>query len=115
MEKYCSDCGTEIKDGAGICTGCGKVLGSDVKEVKSTDFDNYAKSGFTFGLLSIIAWLLPIVGYPITIVAIYKSSKGLKSNAFNGKAVAGLVLGIIFLIATLCNSIAGVIMRLNQI
>ncbi len=77
------------------------------------EFDKSAQTGFTLGLCSIIAWLLPLIGYPITICGIVFSSKGLASNELKGKAKAGLILSIIFLVITLCNSIAGVLMFFN--
>jgi site-specific recombinase len=71
--------------------------------------DSRAKVGFILGLVSIIAWLLPIIGLPVTICAIIFSSLGLKSAVRRGKAITGLVLGIVFLILTLLNAIAGVV------
>lgn len=61
------------------------------------------------GLVSILAWIIPIVGFPVTICAIVFSSLGLNSEN-RRKAVAGLVLGIIFVVLTLVNSIAGAVL-----
>lgn len=76
-------------------------------------FDKSAQTGFTLGLCSMMAWLLPLIGYPISICGIVFSSIGLSSNELKGKAKTGLILSIIFLIITLCNSIAGVLMFFN--
>ena len=65
-----------------------------------------AKAGFILGLVSILAWLLPVIGLPVTICGIVFSGLGLSSGARN-KAVIGLTLSIIFLIVTLLNSIVG--------
>lgn len=65
--------------------------------------------GFILGLCSIIAWFLPIIGLPVTVIGIIFSSLGLNS-AKRGQAVAGLILSIIFLVVTVINSIAGVMM-----
>jgi hypothetical protein len=65
-----------------------------------------AKVGFVLGLAGILAWLLPIIGFPVTICGIIFSCLGLSSEARN-KAVVGLTLSIIFLIVTLLNSIVG--------
>lgn len=67
-----------------------------------------AMVGFILGLCSIIAWLLPLIGYPVTIAGIVFSAMGMHSNN-KGKAIAGLVLSIIFLIVTLINSILGAV------
>lgn len=65
--------------------------------------------GFILGLVSIIAWYIPLIGYPVTVCGIIFSSLGMNSKN-KGKAVAGLVLSIIFLIVTLINSILGAIL-----
>lgn len=69
---------------------------------------NFAITGFVLGMVSIIAWLLPLAGYPVTILGIIFSTKGLKSTA-RTMALLGLIFSIIFLVFTLGNSIAGVI------
>lgn len=68
-----------------------------------------ATVGFVLGLISIIAWILPLIGYPITIAGIIFSSSAIHSKN-RGKAIAGLILSIICLIATLINSILGVLL-----
>lgn len=72
-------------------------------EQKNKDYSTVA---LILGCCSIIAWLIPLFGYPITIVGIILGAKSLSGES-NGKAVTGLVLSIIFLILTLINSIAG--------
>ncbi len=73
-----------------------------------------ATTGMILGLCSIIAWFIPLFGYPVTICGIVFSSKGLGSKN-NGQAVAGLVLSIVFLIVTLINSILGALMATGAI
>ncbi len=111
MSKFCSNCGNELKEGADVCLKCGKVVentsNSNNVITDSEKIDKNANTGFILGLVSIIAWIIPLFGYPVTICGIVFSSKGLKSTTNKGKATAGLVLSIIFLIATLFNSIIG--------
>ena len=79
--------------------------------------DKKAKAGFILGLVSIVAWFIPIIGFPVTVCAIVFSSLGLKSVPNHGKAVAGLILGIIFIVITMINAILGAaigIYRVNQ-
>ncbi len=64
------------------------------------------------GLVGIVAWLLPFLGYPVTIIAIVFGVKGRKMMENRGMATAGFVLGIVFLVLTLINSIAGVILNM---
>lgn len=65
-------------------------------------------ASLVLGLIGIVAWLLPLAGYPVTIVAIVLGVKGMKQQTGRGMAIAGLVLGIVFLILTLINSFLGV-------
>ena len=76
--------------------------------------DSRAKVGFILGLISIIAWIIPIFGLPITICAIVFSSLGFKSTTRKGKAIAGLVLGIVFLVLSVLNGIVGVILAVGE-
>ena len=64
-------------------------------------------ASLVLGLIGIVAWLLPLAGYPVTIVAIVLGAKGMKQQSGRGMAIAGLVLGIVFLVLTLINSVLG--------
>ena len=116
MSKFCSNCGNELNDGADVCLKCGKnIRKSDSNGISNVEekVDKNANIGFVLGLISIIAWFIPIFGYPITICGIVFSSKGLKSTAIKSKATAGLVLSIIFLVMTLINSFIGFLMAME--
>ena len=71
--------------------------------------NNRAVASLVLGLVSIVTWLFPIAGYISTILAIVFATKGRHSEK-KGMATAGLVLGIIFLVVTLLNSIFGAIL-----
>ena len=71
--------------------------------------NNRAVASLVLGLVSIVTWLFPIAGYITTILAIVFATKGRHSEK-KGMATAGLVLGIIFLVETLLNSIFGAIL-----
>ena len=70
---------------------------------------NRAVASLILGLVSIVTWLFPIAGYITTIRAIVFATKGRHSEK-KGMATAGLVLGIIFLVVTLLNSILGAVL-----
>ena len=68
-------------------------------------------AGFVLGLVGIVAWFIPFVGFPVTIVGLVLSVRGRsKSPEKKGLANAGLVLNIIFLVATIVNSAIGAYM-----
>ena len=70
---------------------------------------NRAVASLILGLVAIVTWLFPIAGYITTILAIVFATKGRHSEK-KGMATAGLVLGIIFLVVTLLNSILGAVL-----
>jgi len=70
-----------------------------------------ARISLVLGLLSIAAWFLPLVGYPITMCAALSGYFG-QGGPRHKEARAGFILGIVFLGVTLINSIAGIIMAL---
>ena len=71
-------------------------------------------ASLVLGLVGIIAWILPLVGYPVLITGLVLWVKGLKRKGGKGMAVAGIVLCCIFLVFTLINSIAGAMMAVNR-
>ena len=132
----CRECGREISDQAEECIYCGyklkrmvcpechNLVGSDDLicsncgyNLRQENMNNsvnknrnlYALVGMILGLYSIIAWIIPLIGYPCTIVGIIFSACGIGSEK-KSFSVAGLVLSIIFLILTLINSFLGMLM-----
>lgn len=110
MANFCRNCGKEIGENQNVCSNCGTFVNNPVD-----DASRKATVGLVLGLVSIVAWILPLAGYPVTICGIVFSAKGLKSEAGKGKATAGLILSIMFLIATLINSFLGAVMYLSYL
>lgn len=69
-------------------------------------------ASFVLGLVGIIAWIIPLFGYPVTITGLVLGCLARK-NEKNGFSLAGIILSSIFLVITLINSIMGVIMALS--
>lgn len=65
--------------------------------------NNYAKVGFSFGIISLIFWLIPI-NFMFSFVGIVFSILGIKSKK-NHLAIIGLVLSIVFFIAMIIGQI----------
>lgn len=88
-----------------------KVLNSnDENNFNNSNNKNSVKAltGFILGLCSLIAWYIPLIGFPVTILGIIFSALGINSNC-KGMAIAGLILSIIFFVVTIINSIAGIV------
>ena len=105
---FCPECGKELSVKALYCPDCGYRF----QEIRNTSGNSdkiytFALVGMILGFCSIIAWLLPFLGYPTAITGIVFSSLGMKSNLKRGMAITGLVLSIVFLCLTFVNSCAG--------
>lgn len=111
MDKFCRNCGKELNEVQNVCLNCGVTI----KNIPQRNEKNDKKAivGFILGLISIVAWFIPLFGYPVSICGIVFSAKGLKSQTNKGKAVTGLVLSIIFLVFTFFNSLIGFFMGLE--
>lgn len=111
MAKYCKNCGKKLEDDMNICPDCGK---SQEEKGYKNDVDKRANKGYKLGLWSIVAWLIPLAGYIVTIIGINNSVKGLKSEEYHSKAKVGLILCIIFLIASIANHVYSTLDMLNS-
>lgn len=87
----------------------------DTKKVKENTDKKSKRAivGFILGLCSIVAWTIPLFGFPVTIIGIVFSAGGLDSS--NAKeARIGLILSIIFLVITFINFIVGFMMGMAE-
>jgi len=60
-----------------------------------------------FGLASLVMWVMPLIGFPISLIALIMSfiSYNYKNNAWS---IVGLICGLLGLIGTVVNSVLGV-------
>lgn len=68
-----------------------------------------ATTGLVLGIIGLIAWFIPIIGAPITIVGLIFGIKGLKSLKHD-LAIIGIVLCCIGLVAVIVNASIGAYM-----
>jgi len=102
IDVYCISCGKSIKKEAAICPFCGVQLFEKNKK-------GFAIASLVLGIGGFGAWLFPLLGFPVTIVGLIMGVVGRKS--INKKmAIAGLVLSMIGLAATIVNSSIGAYM-----
>lgn len=69
-------------------------------------------ASMVLGIIGLLAWCIPLFGYPITIVGLVLGIKG-KNKGGRGMAIAGIVMSIIGLIATVINSALGAMMAIR--
>lgn len=75
----------------------------------------FAIAALVLGICGVVAWCLPLIGYPVTIVGIIMGIIGIKKGNGKTMAIIGLILSILFLLLTLGNSIAGVVLNLGAL
>lgn len=67
-----------------------------------------ALAGLILGIIGIIAWLIPLFGFPVTIVGIVLAALGRRSTSRRGMALAGLILSIVGLVLSFGNCALGI-------
>lgn len=109
MGKFCSNCGQEIKANSKFCINCGAQIG-EIEEVTDTNTNEINKTnGFAIAgfVVSICSLMIPTIGVGgilsivFSSIALGKTGKGKEKG--KGLAIAGLVIGIIALLAGLDN------------
>lgn len=65
-----------------------------------------ALASLILGIIGILAWIFPLVGFPVTIIGLVFGINSLKGKR-RGMAITGIILCAIFLLATSINSIIG--------
>ena len=76
------------------------------------DLSGKAKASMILGLVGILAWILPIVGLPVTITGLVFGIRA-RNSSESGKATAGMVLCSIFLFVSLVNAALGAYLRVT--
>lgn len=117
---FCKYCGSEIPDDAGFCPKCGKSLTGGFTQQQNASGQNEIKNNkkgmavasLVLGIIGLIAWIIPLVGFPIAITGLVLGIIGIKKGG-KGMAIAGIVLASICLIATTANSAIGFYMGYN--
>ena len=65
-----------------------------------------ATASLVLGIIGMLAWCIPLFGFPINLIGIIMGAKGLNSEK-QGTGMAGLILSIIGMIFTVINAIYG--------
>jgi hypothetical protein len=75
--------------------------------MEETAYDGKATTSLALGIAGLIAWLIPLLGAPVTIIGLNQGFKGLNSSR-RGNAQTGVTLCIIGLVLTMFNVVWGV-------
>ena len=64
-------------------------------------------AGLVLGIISLLAWFIPLCGLPVSVTGIVLSALGRRDPTARGMATAGLVLSIIGVVASIINAVLG--------
>ena len=68
-----------------------------------------AWTSFILGIISSVAWIIPLIGLPITIVGTVLGATGMRNKRSKGIAIAGFVTNLVFLAATIAAGVLEII------
>jgi MFS family permease len=89
-----------------------KIMDETYVQVK--DNKGKALASLILGAVSVVAWLIPLFGLPVTIVGLVMGILG-RNSTRKSMAIIGIVLCSLFLIVTLINAIIGAIAAVSMI
>ena len=69
--------------------------------------DAKAWTSFALGIISFLAWIIPIIGLPVTIVGVVLGAVSIKKKS--GIGIAGFVINLVFLVCTIAKGIIDII------
>jgi hypothetical protein len=75
--------------------------------------NNMAVGALVCGILGMILWCCPLIGFPVNIAAIALGAMSMRPPN-KGLAIAGLSCGILGMILTVINAIAGAMLQVWQ-
>lgn len=116
----CKKCGIELGEGGQFCPVCGQYNEDESVILQRASNLKYAQDkkkmilASIFGGLGLIAWYIPLFGYPIGVLGIVFGSKAIKTKSFKAIGIIALILGILCIVASAINSILGMMMMLEQ-
>lgn len=91
-----------------------EVIILEENNVSQNNSNGMSIASLILGIIGLVAWILPLLGYPINIIGLILGiiSNKKEKNKFSK---TGIILSAIGLGITAINSIAGVIMVLSQL
>lgn len=106
---FCSECGSSINDNVAVCPRCGVAVASGkVAFTRNVQMpiDNTAPdtslAPLILGIVSLVAWLIPIIGLPVSIFGVVLSAKRNRNGC--------LTMSIIGVVLSLLNAIVGAVL-----
>ncbi len=81
----------------------------DIYDFSKPESSRGAWASFILGIVASLGWIVPIIGLPVTIVGIVLGALNMKNYKAKGAAIAGFVINIIFLCASIAKGIVDIV------
>ena len=82
----------------------------DVLDFSKPESSAGSWTSLVLGIISSLGWFMPIIGLPVTIVGTVLGAINMKSRKSRGVAIAGFVVNVVFLCATIAKGIVDIVM-----
>ena len=88
----------------------------DMYNFSKPESDAGSWTSLILGIIGSLGWIIPIIGLPITIVGTVFGAINMKSRKSKGVAIAGFVVSLVFLVASVAKGILDIIkwMRIDK-
>ena len=81
----------------------------DIYDFSKPESDAGSWTSLVLGIIGSLGWIIPIIGLPITIVGTVFGAINMKSRKSKGVAIAGFVINLVFLVASVAKGILDII------
>jgi len=81
----------------------------NIYDFSKPESDAGSWTSLVLGIVGSLGWIIPIIGLPITIVGIVFGAINMKSHKSKGVAIAGFVVNLVFLVASITKGILDII------
>ncbi len=87
-----------------------------IESMPMTSYPNQwnAWTSLILGIVGSLGWIVPIIGLPVTIVGTVLGAVGIKNKSMRGIAIAGFVVNVVFLTASIAKGIIDIIRYLKK-
>lgn len=70
-------------------------------------------TSFILGIISSLAWIIPIIGMPVSLVGMVLGAINIRSRKAKGAAIAGFIINLVFLCVAIAKGIVDLIMAIR--
>jgi hypothetical protein len=115
--RPCPMCGELIREDAMGCRYCGENFGDGDgyrSGMRRSGSSGGATAALVLGCIGMVAWCLPILGFPINLVGLILGITNAKNSSNRGQSTTGIVLCAIGLALSVLNGLVGAFLQLRR-